>query len=241
LKAKSTDEIKSGRARSFMMGGVLGAVGVVGLLVVGVVVIVAIYGAMNDKVLPVDTSSVGGTLVDPPAPSPAAPPANTPVEKPRPEPVADPVPAVTLDPNEMMSATAAQASELQRVIYAADQAEILAFSTVNPAVLQGVYTGNLLNNAITQINQMRQQGLVVVSTLHNFTFHEASVSRNGQRAVARVTERWSTNFMNALGQCVSHFHEHDIPQTAYLQRGGAGWLVYDTKQDGDAPAMAACH
>jgi tetratricopeptide (TPR) repeat protein len=240
---KSTAEIKSGRARSFVMGGVLGAVGVVGVLVVGVVIIVAIYGAINDSGLPVNTSSVSGTLVDPPAPSPIQRPANsTPAvdnrasESQQIAPAPDPV-----DPDEMVQATPAEMSELQRVIRAADQAEIQAYSTLNPALLQGVYTGTLLSTQVLLMNQLRQQGVVMVNTLHNITFHEASISRNGRRAQVRVTERWSTNFMNAMGQCVSHYHEHDVPQTSFLQRAGAGWVIYDVKQDSDALEMAPCH
>ena len=243
LKVKSTDEIKSGRARSFMMGGVLGAVGVVGVLVVGIAVIANILGDMSDNVLPIDTSNVSG-LLNPPAPTPPTVNPTSPAGNGRAEPqkIAEPVVSPDpVDPNELVSATPAEMAELQRVIQAADQAEIQAYQTGNAGLLRNSYTGALLSNHLLLLGQLRQQGVTMVNTLHNITFHAASVSRNGQRAQVRVTERWSSNFMNAMGQCVSHYHEHDVPQTSYLQRSGGGWLIYDVKQDSDTPEMAQCH
>lgn len=229
-------EKKSGRAGSFILGGMLGAVAVAGLLVVAIVVIVSIYGAGSDNALPVNTGDVGGGPVSPPAqPSPAP---NQVDKGGAGLPVAPPDP---VDPNELVSASPALTAELQRVVAAADQAEIQAYQTLNPAFLQGSYTGDILNSHLLLLNQLRQQGVVMVNTLHSLTVLGASVARNGQRAEMRVTERWSTNFLNAIGQCVSHYHEHDVPQTAYLQRAGPGWLIYGVKQESGEPVMAPCH
>jgi hypothetical protein len=68
------------------------------------------------------------------------------------------------------------------------------------------------------------------------------VSRDGRRAQVRLTATWSANFHSALTrQCVSHHHEHAIPQTLFLELTSRGWLIYDVDMPDAMPPFVACH
>ena len=138
--------------------------------------------------------------------------------------------------------TPAMQAELRAAINRGDQAEILAYRTLNPGALSEVYTGNLLNRHMQELQALADTGMVAENVLANQEFHDFRLSADGQQAEVDFTERWSTNFLNPLTeQCVVHIHEHNVPQTAYLQRMGGRWIVYDVNQPPSTPVLVTCH
>jgi hypothetical protein len=131
---------------------------------------------------------------------------------------------------------------LQAVIRNADDVEVRAFGTMTPALLTGSYTGKALDRAVKEMQALASNQVFRVSRLHNQQFESFSLSRDGRRAEVRLTEVWSTNFHSTVTrQCVSHQHEHSVPQTISLELTNQGWIVYDLETHGTNPPIVACH
>ena len=133
-------------------------------------------------------------------------------------------------------------AQLVATINRGDAAEIFAYRTLNPSGLAAVYSREALATYGGEIANLARGGVYSVNQLHNQRFESFSVSPDGRRAEVRLTENWSTDFHSVITQrCVSHFHQHDVPQTAYLELTPQGWRIYAAKSDGPAPQLAMCH
>jgi tetratricopeptide (TPR) repeat protein len=213
------------RAPWFVAGGILGAVAILALLAVGVVIVISMSG------------SGGG-----PAPAPDLVPDPTVL----PDPVSPPAPAPGRAGGDAGPArlTAELRDTLQAAVLRADEAEMQAYRSQDPAPLYGSYTGEALQLHLAAMQAIAAANVFMVATLHNQQFGPMSISADGQQAEVQVTERWSANFhaIAVPGQpCMFHWHERDVPQTAFLQLVNGRWMIYRTAQDEDEPEAAACH
>ena len=133
-------------------------------------------------------------------------------------------------------------AELEAAIRRADEAEILAFSTMNAAALGGSYAGPALQKHLETMQTLAASQVFMVNRLHNQRFESFTVSPDGRRAQVRLTEVWSSNFHSRVNrQCISHVHEHDVPQTLSLELTNQGWKIYSAESHGADPQMVACH
>jgi outer membrane protein assembly factor BamD (BamD/ComL family) len=217
---------KPGGARSFLIGGLAGAAVVVGGILLLVVLAVVAYYQDYDPSRESKLAALQETDATA-APAPAA-----------------PLTKQATNPNELIGAPPATANELRQAVLNADTLEIQAYGAVNAQILQGAYTGKAFAHHLEQITGLAAQGLVAEAWMASPpNFGSIAVSRDGQHAVVQVTERWAMNFHPILAplQCAFHFHERDIPQTAYLQRAGQGWMIYDLVQPDDTPQQVPCH
>jgi len=225
------------RAKWFVLGSALG--GVVALVIALVIIGIVIVAMREDKgevssVTPpsrVEKDEVARQpLVSdtaPPRPRPSAPPATG-------------TPPASIDPARMVTASAGTQTELANAVASGSQAEILAYRIANAQPLRSVYTGRLLALHEQQLQQLAAAGMTAAINLSNRQFRSFRVSGDGTRAEVDMTERWSTNFMLGL-VCVNHIHDHDVPQTVFLERQGVGWLAFDTSQNESEPELVPCH
>ena len=199
----------------FMMGGMLGAVLVVGALLLGI--LAAAYMAGRSDSGSVSTPS---GLASPP-----------------------------IDRKSLVTPPAANGvvtPEIQAQLVAAinrgESAAILAFRTLNPSGLAGIYTGEILANLSAQIQAVARTGAYGVVQLHSQQFESFTLSPDGRKAEVRLTENWSANFHSVVTQaCVSHFHQRDSSQTQFLELTPQGWVIYASKEDTGPQQLAACH
>jgi len=138
------------------------------------------------------------------------------------------------------------APEIQAQLVAAinrgDAAEMIAYRTLNPSGLSAIYSGEELARHSGDIADLTRNGVYAVNQIHNQRFESFSINPDGRRAEVRLTENWSSDFHSVVTQaCVSHIHQHDIPQTAFLELTPRGWMIYAAKSDSPTPPLAACH
>ena len=144
--------------------------------------------------------------------------------------------------DEPLTVTPQLRATLEAVIRRADEAEVQAFSSMNPVILGAAFTGDALKSRLDDMKALRDNGVFMINRLHIMQFESFSLSRDGRRADVRLTEVWSSNFHSiTTRQCVSHFHEHQVPQTISLELTNQGWIVYNIQTHGQTPQMAACH
>jgi tetratricopeptide (TPR) repeat protein len=232
---------KPARAGWFVMGGVMGAAVVVGLIVVALIVIGVIYDNLETSNPSQPTlADLGSSLAPTPTPQPAPPPP-TPASAPRKS--TPTVPVASLDPNEMIPAPPAIEAQLKQFVLSADNLEIQAYQTMNPTLLQSAYTGSVLAKHVQEMTALATAGVFAVNRLAGSRFGPITVSRDGQRAVVEVTETWASDFhpIAAPQQCSFHIHERPIPQTIRMQRAGQGWIVYDLTQPEENLQPVPCH
>ena len=224
------------RAKWFVLGSALG--GLVALVIALVIIGIVIVALKKDR----------GEV------STVPPPAGVEKEVARQPPVSDPVPSrprpsappaastapVSINPARMVTAPAETQTELANAVASGSQAEILAYRIANPQPLRSVYTGRLLALHEQQLQQLAAAGMTAANNLSNRQFRSFRVSGDGRRAEVDMIERWSTNFMLGL-VCVNHVHDHDVPQTVFLERQGVGWMAYDTAQNEPEPVLVPCH
>jgi tetratricopeptide (TPR) repeat protein len=245
LEGRGSGQTAPARAKWMVMGGLMGAVAVVGLVLLVVVIVIVMIqsdaepdGTDTSAMASLGTPLTGAIAEPPPSNAPAAP-AVTPSSVPPP-----PAPIETPRAPAAAEMTPALRAELQAVILRGDNAEIQAFRTLDPSPLHGVYSGEPLQNHLATLQLLREAGVFMEATLHDQRFDAFSLSSDGQRAEVRFTERWSSNFHSlALPNrpCMFHWHERDIPQTARLRREGGEWVIYASEQPSDEPQPAACH
>jgi hypothetical protein len=165
---------------------------------------------------------------DNPSPTPS------PYNQPKPNDIPSPAPSAVVTP------------EIQAQLIAAvkrrDNAEMLAYRTLNPAALSDAYSGDALAKAMGVIQELVRNGVFAVNHLHNQQFDSLTLSPDGRKAEVRLTENWSTDFHSVYTKlCVTHWHQHDVRQTAFLEMTPQGWMIYASNDDGVIPPFAACH
>ena len=124
----------------------------------------------------------------------------------------------------------------------ADNAEIYAYHTLDPAPLYKVVTGEALRSYLTRIESLQSQGIFEVSHLENQQFQSFNVTPDGLRAEVRVIETWSsTVHLISTRQCYGQFPSHQFPQTIFLELKDDVWVVDTVTHDGvTSPEMVPC-
>ena len=137
--------------------------------------------------------------------------------------------------------SASTRAALEATLSRGSAAEVEAYRTLNPMPLRGVYTGDAFELLEAAIEALRMTGVYAVTQLHGREFGTFEVTSGGDRAEVTFTERWSTTFHYIQNQlCAFRFLPHDVPQTAYLERRGKDWMIYDTDQHSPVPQPAPC-
>jgi hypothetical protein len=202
----------------FMIGGMLGGVLVVGALVLVAILAAAYMAGRSD-------SGSGSVSTLPGSGSPPIDPQNL---------VTPPVANGVVTPEIQ--------AQLIDAVNRGESAAILAFRTLNPSGLAGLYTGGILANLSAQIQTVARNGVYGVVQRHNQQFESFTLSPDGRKAEVRLTENWSANFHSVVTQaCVSHFHQRDTSQTQFLELTPQGWVIYALKEDAGPQQLAACH
>lgn len=204
--------------------GALGALVIVGAMIVGGIVLAIALRRSNEP-----SANPEETLA-----APAASPEDTLAAFP-PSP-GESLAAPLANPAEMVAASPALRAELTDVIRAANNAVIQAHRALDASVLQSVYKDPILQTYQADIAGLARAQHFRVYTLYDQRVESALVSRDGQRAEAKLVETWSLSLHNRAmpGQpCMSNYRPRRVFQTAFLQRAGNGWLIYDQKIDGD--------
>jgi hypothetical protein len=108
---------------------------------------------------------------------------------------------------------------LQEAILRADQAEIDAQRQLDTSPLYAAYTGQMLQNALSSVQSLRDQDLHMDSRLLNVEWHSFWVSPDERTARVETTETWYSEYhRNGSDECVAVSPEHDVPQRATLRR-----------------------
>jgi len=128
---------------------------------------------------------------------------------------------------------------LRMAIQSASRLEAQAVRTLDVSALPGSFTGEALKAVrleVQEARELRTQGVVMQNFIESQEFHSVAFVPGAQKAEARVTEVWSTNYLRAdTGQCVEKIASHAVPQTIYLAMGQNGWMVTSISFDSQQP------
>jgi tetratricopeptide (TPR) repeat protein len=228
---------------SLAIGGCLGTVTVIGLAAIALVQSGG-GGSPSTAAVPVPNEVATGAVEAPSAPPTASrPPMSTspsvrarpapPVTAERPPartPGVAPLPgAVTVDP------AVRYRDELVATIRRSNEAEVLALSTHNTALLGSVFVGDALEKELQAVVALQAIGAVAYHELLGQQYHAFSVTPDEQRAVVRLTERWRGLWVfPALARCGA-LPPHDVPQTVTLERHSGRWMVASVEMSAESP------
>lgn len=130
---------------------------------------------------------------------------------------------------------------LQEAILRADQAEIDAQRQLDTSPLYAAYTGQMLQNALTSVQSLRDENLHMDSRLLNVEWHSFWVSPDERTARVETTETWYSEYhRNGSDECVAVSPEHDVPQRATLRRENGVWKVSTVTFTGASPQLQEC-
>ncbi|MDQ3682172.1 MAG: RDD family protein [Bacteroidota bacterium] len=120
-----------------------------------------------------------------------------------------------------------QKASLISAIDFANNTEIEAMQSLNPAILERAYTGEILRSSRSQIEDLKARDIMAVNQLDNQEFINFKVSPDGQRAEVKVIQTWSTIFYSiSEGQCISKISGEEMPQTLFLKQRDDVWVIY---------------
>lgn len=116
------------------------------------------------------------------------------------------------------------ATELQRIVTAADLAEIRALRTREPSWLDGFYAGDA-RAALVESIRHSDASLEEIHALEGQTFQAVRLRSEVQAEVDAV-ERWSSAaYDRRSGACRWYVPSHSTPQTIHLERKPDGWKI----------------
>jgi hypothetical protein len=133
-------------------------------------------------------------------------------------------------------------ARLMSAIRLADNAQIDAVRTLDPAPLYKVFTGEALRSHLAEIENLKSTGKVVVTRLENQQFQSFKVSPDGLRAEVRLIETWSgTVYLGSTQQCHGQIPSYQVPQTVFLELKEDVWVVdTETLDHSTEPVMVPC-
>jgi hypothetical protein len=233
--------------RASIFGGLLGAIGVVLLLMAVGVISVKNATRKASSVRGADQNAkVSAPL---PSPSPVATAASAPAPLPAPAPLAP-----TSEPMVMTDTVAAapppDAAEervdryrdaLESAVLRADQVEIDALKSLDPGPAYDAYTGAQLQQLMGRVESLRSQNTYIVESLVNLEWVRFAVSPDEGSADVEVRETWTTEYRrNGPDECLSRIPEHVFPQTAHLRYTDGIWKVESITFHTSSPQPEAC-
>jgi hypothetical protein len=138
--------------------------------------------------------------------------------------------------------TEAIKAELISAIRLANNAEINAYSTLNPNALYNSYTGEALKQGLANIEQLKTNGLLLAPTMEKQEFRSFKLSEDGTEANVRSVETWSgIYYWVSTNTCFGKVPSHKVPQTVYLRKSEDGWIVTSIVHDNpNAPETLPC-
>lgn len=133
-------------------------------------------------------------------------------------------------------AAEARIAEIKEAINFANETEAQAYRSLNPNLLERVYTGKALQLRQALVNGLAEQKVYQVRTLHNQQFSDFQINSDGTIAKVEMTEKWSSEvYSNETNTLIGQFPLHDVPQVVYLQKNSSGWLISAISFKGDPP------
>jgi len=120
--------------------------------------------------------------------------------------------------------------------------ESQALYDLDPAPLSTVFSGEALKIETTTIENLKKNNLYQISVRSDIRFEEINVSPDGIHADARVIPTWESKvYSSATKQCLGYLPAAEVPQTLYLEKTSAGWIIYAIAfDDPQGPPWEAC-
>ena len=191
----------AGGAQRFLIGGAVGAVVVVGALIVGGIVIAIAWNMLKDD----PDSDSGGQYFEPPA---------NPGEM---------VPAPPAVRAELANVLFAANNALIQAYRALDPGVLQPFYTGSLLQEHQQKIAMLAKQQLFAVNTLHDQRMEAVSVSRDGQRAEV-------RVIESWSSNFHNAAMSGQ-PCVSHFHQRPVSATVFLQRAGNGWLGYEAKPD----------
>lgn len=133
-------------------------------------------------------------------------------------------------------------AELISAIRLANNAEINAYSTLNPNALYNSYTGEALKQALTNLEQLKTNGLLFAATMEKQEFKSFKLGDDGTEANVKSVETWSgTYYYASTSTCYGKIPSHRASQSVYLKKSENGWIITSIVHDNpNAPETVPC-
>lgn len=119
--------------------------------------------------------------------------------------------------------------ELKMAINSANNAQSTAYATLDPALLGNYYSGEALKAYANDVATLKKSKIYQISTMQKQDFEYFKVNEAATEAEVRVTETWeSTVYRLGTRNCLLYYPPSPLPQTVYLKKSAAGWIVDST-------------
>jgi hypothetical protein len=113
---------------------------------------------------------------------------------------------------------------IKQVIRQSNEEQIQAWRELNTEVLNGTRTGQVLQENIDAVEQLRSRGMYAVPVNHRLDFGKITI--NGDKATAETIEEWTVTFYQKSDDKVI---DKDGPRTLaevyYLVKQDGKWLI----------------
>lgn len=180
---------------------------------------VSLYLMVKAQPIRMSSSIPDHQMAPPPFAGSSTPPATTP---PADMPPVDAPPATS-----PTDAAPVDEASLKSAIRLADDAEIQALATLDPAPLSQAFTGEALRTELKKVQDYKSKGIFVEAHLDKQEIESFKVSPDGSKVEVKIVETWSnTVYTVANRQIVESKPGQAEPQIISLVRGKEGWLVY---------------
>ena len=117
-------------------------------------------------------------------------------------------------------------ADLKYAIRYADEAEVQALRTLDPAPLYNAYFSEALQAELKKLQDFKDKGYVVDAHLDSQEFQSFRANQDGSIAEVRLVETWTTNVYSvATKRLVESRPGERTPQIISLIHSEKGWLV----------------
>ena len=191
----------------------------------GAILVVLLLIGVNRLMIAKPANPTQTPIKAPAEPNPAPPFGEQPVAPDGGPPAA--APPVTAPGTNAPPEQSALAAALAAALRLADDTEIQALRTLDPAPLYQAYTGEALQAELKKVQDLKANGLFEGAHLDGQEIQGVKLSPDGSRAEIRLVETWSA-ILYSVGnrQATRSQAAQRQPQIISLVRSKAGWLVY---------------
>jgi len=150
------------------------------------------------------------------APTQSNGPAGGPVANPNESLMAEPSPTA-LPPN------ASDEDKLREVIYRSNENQILSWENLDTEVLKKNYTGPALDENISQVQELKQQGMYAKPK--NQKLEILDVKATGDQAIAHTQEEWVVTFYNKADNKQISQQSYSLSETYHFVKQDGTWYI----------------
>lgn len=136
-------------------------------------------------------------------------------------------------------------ASIKNLIRQASDIEIGARKNLVTTNLSRVYKGDALKMVKSSVNELKNNAIFELSTLHDQEFIDIEVYQESRNLFARVewVGTWSSHYHRLYDNlCLSHLEPLESPQTLYMEKTSEGWYItaVDFKSTPD-PVFTPCN